>query len=154
VTHSSSRRSRDTSDEADDGLVGSVVLLEEVCSILLGGTTNLTNHDDAVRLGVFEEDLEAVDEVCAGEGVTTDTDNERLTETGLGGLVDGLVGESTRTGDDTDATALVDETWHDTDFALALEHNVRTIAQSIDHCQLLTGAMRPGQFGPTKRVLP
>jgi hypothetical protein len=63
VTHTSARRSRDTSNEGDNGLVGSVVLLEEVCSILLGGTTNLTNHDDTISLGVLEEDLEAVDEV-------------------------------------------------------------------------------------------
>ncbi|KAI6771004.1 hypothetical protein HG531_009859 [Fusarium graminearum] len=120
VTHSSSRGSGDTSDEADDGLatVDGVGLLEELGGVLLGGTTNLTNHDDTVGVGVLGEDLEAVDEVGAGEGVTANTDDERLTETGLGGLVDGLVGQGTGTGDDTDATALVDETRHDTNLAL------------------------------------
>jgi hypothetical protein len=120
VTHTSARRSRDTSNERDNGLVGSVVLLEEVCSILLSGTTDLTNHDDTVSLGILEEDLEAVDEVGTREGVTTDTDDERLTKTGLGGLVDGLVGEGTGAGDDTDATALVNEARHNTDLALSL----------------------------------
>lgn len=123
MAHSSAWRSRDTSDEADNGLVGSVVVFQEVCSILLSGTTNLTNHDDTVGLGVLEEDLKAVDEVCAGEGVTANTDDERLTEASLGGLVDSLVGESTGAGDDTDAAALVDETGHDTDLALALEES-------------------------------
>ena len=120
VTHTSARRSRDTGDEGDNGLVGSVVLLEEVGGVLLGGTTDLANHDDTVSLAVLEEDLEAVDEVGTREGVTTNTNDERLTKTGLGGLVDGLVGESTGTGDDTDATTLVDEARHDTDLALSL----------------------------------
>jgi len=120
VTHSSTGRSRDTSDEADNGLttVDSVGLLEELGGVLLGRTTNLTNHDDTVGVGVLSEDLEAVDEVGTGEGVTANSDNERLTKTGLGGLVDGLVSESTGTRDDTDAAALVDEARHDTNLAL------------------------------------
>lgn len=120
MTHSSAGRSRDSGDEGDDGLVGGVVGLEEVCGILLGGTTDLTDHDDSVGLSVLEEDLEAVDEVGAGERVTADADDERLTEAGLGGLVDGLVGESAGAGDNADATALVDEARHDTNLALAL----------------------------------
>ncbi|KAI6776289.1 hypothetical protein HG530_000234 [Fusarium avenaceum] len=120
VTHSSTGRSRDTSDEADNGLaaVDGVGVLEELGGVLLSGTTNLTDHDDTVGVGVLGEDLKAVDEVGAGEGVTTNTDNERLTKAGLGSLVDGLVGQGTGTRDDTDATALVDEARHDTDLAL------------------------------------
>jgi hypothetical protein len=120
VAHSPARRRRDTGDEADNGLVGGVVLLEEVGSVLLGSSTNLSNHDDTVCLAVLEEDLQAVDEVGSGEGVTADTDNERLTKAGLGSLVDSLVGEGSGAGDDTDATALVDEARHDADLALAL----------------------------------
>jgi hypothetical protein len=120
VAHSPAGRRRDTSDEADNGLVGGVVLLEEVGGVLLSGSTNLADHDNTVCLGVLEEDLQAVDEVGAGEGVTADTDDERLAKAGLGGLVDGLVGEGSGAGDDTDATALVDEARHDADLALAL----------------------------------
>ena len=120
VTHAAAGGSGDTGNEGDGGLVVDVVGLEELGGILLGGTTDLTDHDDTVGLGVLEEDLEAVDEVGAGEGVTTDTDDEGLTETSEGGLVDGLVGQSTGTGDDTDTTALVDEAGHDTDLALTL----------------------------------
>lgn len=93
VAHSSARGGGNAGDEADDGLVGGVVALEEIGGILLGRATNLTDHDDSVSLGVLEEDLETVDEVGAGERVTADTDDERLTEAGLGGLVDSLVGE-------------------------------------------------------------
>src|SRR5690349_18774294 len=45
VAHSPAGRRRDTSDEADNGLVGGVVLLEEVGGILLSGSTNLADHD-------------------------------------------------------------------------------------------------------------
>ena len=121
MTHATAGRGRDTGDEGDDGLAAvlGVVLLEEIGSLLLGGTTDLADHDDTVRLAVLEEDLEAVDEVGAAERVTADTDDEGLAEAGLGGLVDGLVGEGAGPGDDTDAAALVDETRHDADLALA-----------------------------------
>lgn len=121
VTHTATRRGTDTSDEADRGLVVLVVGLDELGSILLGTTTNLTNHDDTLGLGVLEEDAQAVDEVGTGEGVTTNTNNERLTKTSLGGLVHSLVGQSTGTRDDTNATALVDETRHDTNLTLTLQ---------------------------------
>jgi hypothetical protein len=121
VSHSPTRRRRDTSDEADNGLVGGVVLLQEVCGVLLSRATDLANHDDAVRLLILQEDLQTVNEVGSGEGVTANADDERLTKAGLGGLVDGFVGEGSRAGDDTDAAALVDEAWHDSDFALALK---------------------------------
>ena len=124
MTHAAAGGSGDTGNERDGGLVVDVVGLEELGGILLGGTTNLTDHDDTVGLGVLEEDLEAVNEVGAGEGVTADTDDERLTETSEGGLVDGLVGQGTGTGDDTDTTALVDEAGHDTDLALTLLNEI------------------------------
>ena len=121
VTHATAWGSRDTSDEADDGLAttNGVGLLEELGGVLLGGATNLADHDDTIGLLVLGEDLKAVDEVGTAEGVTTDTDDERLTQAGLGSLVHSLVGEGTGTGDDTDAAALVDEARHDTDLALA-----------------------------------
>ena len=125
VTHAAAGGRADTGDEADGGLVVLVVGLDELGSILLGATTNLTNHDDTLGLGVLEEDAEAVDEVGTGEGVTTNTNNERLTKTGLGGLVHSLVGQGTGTGDDTNATALVDEARHDTNLTLALQFQKR-----------------------------
>ena len=121
VAHATARGSGDTGNEADNGLAvaNSVGLLEELGCVLFSRSTNLTNHDDTVRLGVLSEDLKAVDEVGAVERVTANTNDERLAEAGLGGLVDSLVGEGSGTRDDTDATALVDETRHDTDLALA-----------------------------------
>ena len=151
VTHSPTWWGGDTSNEADNGLVGGVVLLQEVGSVFLGRTTNLTNHDDAVSLFVLEEDVQAVNEVGTGEGVTTNTNNEGLTKAGLGSLVDGFVGKSSGARDNTNAAALVDESRHDTNLALALvkSEGYPGTCMGREH----TGAMIPGQLGPTIRDL-
>lgn len=124
VTHTATRGSTDTSDEADGGLVVYVVGLEELGGILLGAATNLTNHDDTLSFGVLEEDAKAVDEVGTGEGVTTDTDDERLAKTSLGRLVHGLICEGTGTRDNTNTATLVDKSRHDTDLALTLFNSI------------------------------
>lgn len=119
VSHSASWWCRDTSDERNNWLSSAVVLLQEIGSLLLSRSSDLSDHDDTISLAILKEDLQAVDEVGSGEWVTTDTDDKGLAKTALGGLVDSLVGEGSGTGNDTDAAALVDETWHDTDLALA-----------------------------------
>lgn len=73
MAHSSARRRGDTGNERDDRLVMRVVRFDELGRILLRAATNLADHDDAVGLGVLEEDTEGVNEVGAGEGVTADT---------------------------------------------------------------------------------
>lgn len=130
VAHSSAGGSRDTGNEGADGLghvSGLVVLLQELGSLLLGGTSDLSDHDDTVSLLVLEEDLEAVDEVGSGKGVTSDTDNEGLAETDLGGLVDGLVGEGSGSGHNSDSATLVDGRRHDTNLALAGSNDTGTV---------------------------
>lgn len=91
---------------------------EVFSSLLFGITTDLTDHHDTLGVGVVEEDLEAINEVRAVERITSDTDAESLTESGLGSLMDGFVGESTRSRDNADLSPLVDVTGHDTDLAL------------------------------------
>ena len=49
--------------------------------------------------GVLEEQFYNVNVLSAGEGVTTDTDNERLAKTSAGRLRDGLVREGARARD-------------------------------------------------------
>lgn len=122
VTHATAWGSADTGNESNCGLVVLVVGLEELGSILLSATTDLTDHDDTISLLVLKEDLQAVNEVGAGERIATDTNDEGLTESSLSGLVDGLVGQGTGTGNNTDTATLVDEPRHDTNLALALYH--------------------------------
>ena len=55
VAHSAAGRSSDTGNEGNDGFVRGVVGLEELGGILLGGTTDLADHDDTVSLGVVQD---------------------------------------------------------------------------------------------------
>lgn len=73
VTHATAGGSSNTGDEGHDRLALGVVGFDEFGRIFFGGTTDFTNHDDAVGFLVVEEDGEGVDEVGAGEGITTDT---------------------------------------------------------------------------------
>lgn len=97
VTHSPTRRSCPTSDEGDNRLgVGRslVVLLEVGSGLLLHGTTNFADEDDTFRTGVGKENLDNVDVLGTGEGVTANTNGEGLTKTSKSGLVNGLVSQA------------------------------------------------------------
>ena len=126
VAHATSGGSSDTSNEANDGLLGAA-LLNELSRFFFSGATDLTNDDDALSLGILDEELEGLNEVGAVEGVSSNTNanlkisikgeekeaekqNEnkmrewgryRLAKADGSGLVDGLVGQSTRARDDT-----------------------------------------------------
>mmetsp|Transcript_22445 Transcript_22445/g.39819 ORF Transcript_22445/g.39819 Transcript_22445/m.39819 type:complete len:372 (+) Transcript_22445:906-2021(+) len=118
VTHATTGGSSETSNKGNNGLLGSGSL-DELSSLLLSGTTDLTDHNDTLGLGVLNEALKAVNEVGAVEGITTNTDDGGLAKTMLGGLEDGLVGEGTGTRNDTDTSGSVDVTGHDTDLAFS-----------------------------------
>jgi len=94
------------------------VFSEVLSSLFFGITTDFTDHHNTLGLGIVEEDLEAIDEVGAVEGITADTDAKSLAESGLSCLVDGFVSQSTRSGDNTDLSSLMDVAGHDTDLAL------------------------------------
>lgn len=120
MTHSPARRRTYPSNETHHRLPSGVVLLQILSRVLFGAPSNLANHNDTVRLLVIQEDVQAVDEVCAAERVAADADNEGLAEPRLRGLVHGFVGEGTGAGDDADAAAFVNEAGHDADFAETL----------------------------------
>ena len=127
MTHPPPRRRRDPSNETHRGLVGRVILPQEIRRVFLRAAANLPDHDDPVCLLVLQEHLQAVDEVRPAEGVAADADHERLPETGLGGLVDGFVGQGSGPGDDADAAPFVDEAWHNADLALARGDDARAV---------------------------
>ena len=54
--------------------------LDELCSLLFGSAADFANHDDALRLRVSNEALQAVHEVGAVEGVAADADAGGLAE--------------------------------------------------------------------------
>jgi len=127
MTHTASWGRGDTGNEGHNRLVLRVVLLEPGGGVLLGGATNLTDHDDTFSAGVGNELLEAVDEIGSVEGIAADADNGGLAQALSGGLVHGLVSQGTGTGDNTDLTGFVDVTGHDADLALAGADDTRAI---------------------------
>ena len=57
-----------------------VVFDQVVSSLLLSLSSDLTDHDDSLGVLVGKEQLEAVDEVCSIEGISADSDTQRLAE--------------------------------------------------------------------------
>lgn len=49
-----------------------IVLFQVLGRIFLGVASDLSNQDDALGLGVLQENLQAVDEVCSVEGIAAD----------------------------------------------------------------------------------
>src|SRR5690606_30667297 len=116
VTHTLSRRRRNTSDKSDNRLLH--VVLRPLGSVDLVRTTDFADHDDGVGIGVFVEHLQDVDVLEAVDGIATDTNGGRLTQAQLGQLGNSFVREGARTADDTDATLARDVTGHDADLEL------------------------------------
>lgn len=67
------------------------------------------------------------------------------------GLVNGFIGEGSRARDDPYTAAFVDETWHNANFTLPLEKISSALYMYERGCKR-TGAIMPGQFGPTSLV--
>lgn len=95
-----------------------VVAADPVGCHLLVLASDLSDHHDALRLGVLHEALQHVNEVGAIERVTTDAHHRGLAQTRAGGLVHGLVRERARAGHDADLAVGMDVAGHDSDLAL------------------------------------
>lgn len=106
-----------------------IELRQVVSSLLLSHTADLSNQDDALRFGILEEHIEAIDEVGAVERITANADAQRLAQTHLRGLVHSLIGEGARSGDDANLATLVNMAGHNSNFALqnATEFNQTVI---------------------------
>jgi hypothetical protein len=88
---------------------------------------DLADHDDALGLRVFLEQLEAVDEVHAVDRVAADADAGGLAEAVVGRLVHRFVGQRAGARHDADLARLVDEARHDADLALARGDDARAV---------------------------
>ncbi len=141
VTHPPAGWRGDAGDEGHDrlGVGARVVGLQEVRGPLLGLAADLADHDDALGVGVLQEDVQAVHEVGAVERVAADAHAQRLAQadlmlwhqknqnpssntssqrSNLCRLVHSLIGERARPGDDADTALLVDVAGHDANLAL------------------------------------
>jgi hypothetical protein len=70
---------------------------------------------------------QSINEIGSGERIATNTDDQGLTEASLGGLVNGLVGEGSGTGNNSNSSWLMDVSRHDTDLALARPDDTRAV---------------------------
>ena len=129
VTHSPAGRCSHTSDEAHHWLCicTRVVLLQVLGGLLLSFTSNLSNHDDSLGLGIVDETLETVNEVRAVEGIASNADTEGLSKTHHGRLVDSFICEGARPGDNPNAARLVDVAWHDANLASSWRNDARAV---------------------------
>src|SRR5665648_991579 len=75
------------------------MLTHELRGALLVVAPDLTDEHDSLGLGVGLEELETLEKTDAVDGVAAHADDRRLTAAGLGELVDDLVGEGPRAGD-------------------------------------------------------
>ncbi len=112
MTHAAARGRGRSCDERHHGL-GLIVLLDPSRSLLFGGAADLADHDDALGLLILHELLEAVDEVCAVEGVASNADNNALAEADSGGLENCLVSQRAGARHDADLADTVDVAGHD-----------------------------------------
>jgi hypothetical protein len=68
---------------------------------------------------VIQKHGESINEGSPREWVSSNTNDKALAEPNLSGLVDSLIGEGTRTGDDSNSSTLVDKARHNANFTLS-----------------------------------
>jgi hypothetical protein len=138
VTHPAFGRGCDPRDEAEDGLLLGVVLLDPLSGHLLSLPPDLPDHDNALGLRVDHESLEDINEIGAIEGVSSNADDCGLAQPCAGALVDCLVGQGAGPGHDADLAGLVDVARHDADLALVGLDDAGAVGP--DHAAGLLGA--------------
>src|SRR5262249_16646952 len=126
MAHAPARGRGQPGDESDHRLLA-LLGGEQSGGFLLGAATDLADHDDAGGLPIAEEELEAMDEAGAVDGIAADADAGRLAESGGGGLRHRLVGQGAGARDDADAAAGVDMPGHDADLALVGRDHAGTV---------------------------
>src|SRR6185295_13408741 len=91
VAHAASRRGCRARDESRDGLLA--VFLDPLSGFFFRAATDLTNHDDALRLRVVVEELDYVEMRRAIDRVATDADAGALANVTTGELPHRFVGQ-------------------------------------------------------------
>ena len=85
VSHAAAGRRGHAGDEGHHRLrvVAFIVVGQELGGPLLGLSADLADHHDALGVGVLEEEVQAVHEVCAVEGVAADAHAQSLAKADL-----------------------------------------------------------------------
>ena len=125
MAHAPSRRGGLAGDEADHGLLE--FLLDVGRGFVLGRAADLADEDDGLGPGIVLEQPQKLDIFEPDDRVAPDADRGGLAQALLGHLLDGLVGQRSRAGNDADRARRVDVTGHDADLALAGRDDARRV---------------------------
>src|SRR4051812_48678666 len=117
MAHAFARRSGGTADKTSNRLFE--LALDVISRFFFSRTTDLTDHDHAVRVLVAIISFEDVYEVGAIDRITANADASRLTDAELSQLENGFVGERARARNDADVAHFMNLPRHDADLTLA-----------------------------------
>mmetsp|Transcript_126888 Transcript_126888/g.355347 ORF Transcript_126888/g.355347 Transcript_126888/m.355347 type:complete len:302 (-) Transcript_126888:42-947(-) len=141
MTHTTTGRGRDTGNESNHRLVGVTIFLQPFRSLLFRASSNFTNHNDTLCLGVVSKAFQAVDKVGSIEGVSSDADAGGLTQSSDSCLMDSLIRQGSTTGNNSDLAWHVNVPRHDTNLALARLDDSRTVGTDESCGRLLSESM-------------
>ena len=111
VTHASSWRRSLTRDETNHRLRH--VITHELGGFLFVRTTDFSHHRHRFRLRILLKRFEAIDEVGAVDGITTDTDTRALANAIARELIHDFIRERTGTANDTNIARRANATGND-----------------------------------------
>src|SRR4051812_12969729 len=117
MPHSSTRRCGLPADETNNRFLH--VLFDIGCRFFFCRSADLANHDNAMCIGIFVEETDSVDEVCADDRIAPDTDARGLADLALRQLSHSFIGQSSASGDHSDVPFQMNMSGHDADLASA-----------------------------------
>lgn len=123
MSHSSFRGSSDSSNESGNWQVSLIIFLQPISGHLFLFSSDFSDHENGLSFWVIRESLQDVNEVGSVEWISTDSDNGRLSQSSKGGLIDGLISQSTGSGNDSDFSLLMNISGHNSDFTFIWLNN-------------------------------
>ena len=114
------------------------VVANELRRFLFSGAANFANHHNCFSGVVILEQTQDVDKVRARNGVSTNAHAGRLPVAHISGLLNRLVGQRARPGDNANATGQVDVSRHDADLAFSRGDHAGAVRANQTHTHLVT----------------
>src|SRR5215471_6677661 len=125
MAHAASGRSGLAGDEADDRLLH--VGFDPVGSGLLRIAANFANQNHSMRVGIFVEEFDRIEERSTDNGIAADSDAGGLANAKPRELINRFVSKRAAAADNTYVSVFVDAARHDTNFTFARRNDARTV---------------------------
>lgn len=141
MAHAAAGRGRAAGNKPDDRL--GHFLPDEGGRRFFVRAANFANHDDGIGVRVGLEQAQDIHEAQANDGVATDADTGGLSQSKLGELVNGLVGQRPTARDNANPAGAVDVRRHDAHLALTRRDDARTVGANQPCAALFDEVERP-----------